>query len=163
MNYRAIIQVAARWTNARNVRLNSSSSTSATAISRAVSRPWSTSSLGACSRPSSTPPLPVPHRYALDAKGRVMKRYRDRDVMTPQRPSSSPSTTPSASSNPVSPSTSSTPSPTPSATSTPPTRSTMPATHCSAPSGAPGALRPDPPSHPRSPLPRRHACTPHPT
>ena len=90
----------------------------------------------------------------LDDKGRVTKRYRDRDVMTPQRPSSSPSTTPSASSNPASPSTSSTPSPTPSATSTPPTRSTTPATHCSAPSGAPGALRPDLPSHPRNPTAR---------
>ena len=90
----------------------------------------------------------------LDDKGRVTKRYRDRDVMTPQRPSSSPSTTPSASSNPASPSTSSMPSPTPSATSTPPTRSTTPATHCSAPSGAPGALRPDLPSHPRNPTAR---------
>ena len=90
----------------------------------------------------------------LDDKGRVTKRYRDRDVMTPQRPSSSLSTTPSASSNPTSPSTSSTPSPTPSATSTPPTCSTTPATHCSAPSGAPGALRPDLPSHPRNPTAR---------
>ena len=89
--------------------------------------------------------------HILDAKGRVTKRYRDSDVMTPYDKLKSLDNAERFLNPGVSPSTSSTPSPTPSATSRPPTRSTMPATPCSSPSGALGATRPDPPPHPHNP------------